>query len=70
MTENGPCTMKPGHEKNGGASYHRHRTYGALQWELFTADRKLDAGEGVNALTSAISRNRVNGTKLVIEIQC
>jgi hypothetical protein len=77
MTENGPCTMRKDHEKFGGASYHRHRTYDALRWELFVLDvstyenrRRLDAGEGVNQLTTAISKNRVSGTKLVIEINC
>jgi hypothetical protein len=70
MTENGPCTMKKGHETR----YHRHRTYGALQWELFETrgihKRKLDAGAGINQLTAAISKNRVSGTNLVIEIKC
>ena len=74
MTELGPCTMKKGHELNGGATYHRHKIYNALQWEMFEqrGEKKirLDSGEGVNQLTTAISRNRVNGAKLFIEVNC
>lgn len=76
MTEHGPCTMEKGHIENGGAQYHRHRLYNPIEWKMFdylSGDKRrrvIESGEGVNALTTAISRNRVSGLNLYIEIKC
>lgn len=67
-TKNGPCTMLKGH----AASFHRHREYNGVTWSIHDkgSRRILETGSGVNKLNYAISRLRIPGARLIIEVNC
>lgn len=64
-TTKGPCTMKKGHL----TKWHRCRKYDTIEWLITSNDKVVqESGNGVNALTYAISRNRLDGRTLQIEV--